>query len=81
MITIKAYSESFLVVGLVLTLAGMALQWNQSRHRMSLEERLKDGKVSGDQMRRRIIFYGRIAPVVTLLGSALLALFLFDLVG
>jgi hypothetical protein len=32
-------------------------------------------------MRRRIIFYGRIAPVVMLLGSALLALFLFDLVG
>lgn len=80
-ISSPATSEIALCAALALTVGGVVLQLNQSRHRMGLEERLKDGKVSGDEVRRQILFYSRLAPVVTLLGIVALALILFDLVG
>lgn len=77
----KSFSEAGLAVALVLTFAGVALQWHQNNHRMSLEERVKDGKVSEDEARRQILFYSRFAPIATVLGIALLGLVLFDLMG
>ena len=80
-ISTKSFSEAGLAVALVLTLVGVALHWNQPRHRMSLEELVKDGKVTADEARRQILFYERFAPVATMLGILLLGVVLFDMMG
>ncbi len=80
-ISTKSFSEAGLAAALVLTLVGVALHWNQPRHRMSLEERVKDGKVTPDEARRQILFYERFAPVATMLGILLLGVVLFELMA
>ncbi len=64
---------------ILLTLVGVALNWNLPRRRMSVEEHVKDGDMTEEQARRHLRFYERFAPVVTLVGVAVLIYVLFDL--
>ena len=75
------FDEVGVTAAIVLTLIGVTLHWYQPSHRMSLEERVKDGKITADEARRQILFYNRFAPVATLLGVAVLAVVLFDMMG
>ncbi len=54
-------------------LIGAWLCWGAPRYRMSLEERVKDGKMTDDLARRRILQSQWTGPVVTSIGVALLA--------
>lgn len=54
-------------------LVGMWLCWGSPRYRMSLEERLKDGKITEQQARWRISQSQWLGPVVTTLGVCWLA--------
>jgi hypothetical protein len=56
----------------VLTFVGMVLHWQLPRQRMAMEERMKDGKLTEMQARRRLKIFHWCAPVVTLTGIALL---------
>lgn len=71
--------EIGVVVAVLLTLVGVALHLYRPRHRMSVEERVKDAKMTEDEARRQIRFYDRCAPAVSALGVALLALAILDL--
>ena len=54
-------------------LIGAWLCWGAPRYRMTLEERVKDGKMTDDAARRRILQSQWTGPVVTSIGVALLA--------
>lgn len=73
--------EVGIVAAVVLTITGMALHWHLPRHRMSMEERLKDGKMTEAEARRQVRFYSWCAPVATLLGVGVLVVVLLDLSG
>ena len=75
----KIFDEVGIGAAIVLTLAGMAMHWHLPRHRMSMEERMKDGKMTEKEARRQLQFYTWCAPVATLLGVAVLVVVLFDL--
>ena len=64
---------------ILLTTLGMVMHWHLPRHRMSMEERVKDGDVTADEARLRIRFYARCAPLATLLGVTVLVYVLFHL--
>jgi len=64
---------------ILLTVLGVVMHWHLPRQQMSMEERVKDGKISEDQARREIRFYTRCAPIATLLGVVVLMFVLFDL--
>ena len=75
----KLFDEIGIGAAIVLTIAGMAMHWHLPRHRMSMEERVKDGKLTDEEARRQLRFYGWCAPVATLLGVGVLVVVLFDL--
>ena len=66
-------------VALLLTLVGLALHLYRPRHRMAVEERIKDNKLTETEARRQMRFYAVCAPTVTLLGVALVILVVYDL--
>lgn len=76
----KVFNEAGIVAAIVLTAIGMILHWYQPQHRMELEEKVKDGKLTDEEARRQILFYNRFAPVATLLGVVVLCIVLVDLV-
>lgn len=76
---IRTSDEVGIGVAVTLTLTGMALHWHLPRHRMSMEERMKDGKLTEEEVQRRLRFYGWCAPIATLLGVAVLVVVLFNL--
>jgi len=78
--TTNSFSEAGIGAAIVLTGFGMALHWYQPQHRMSLEERVKDGKLTAEEARRQIMFYNRFAPIATLLGVVVLCFVLLDLI-
>jgi hypothetical protein len=71
--------ELGLVGAVLLTIAGIALHLYRHGHRMSVEERVKDSRMTEEEARRQIEFLRLWAPLVTLLGVALLALAIYDL--
>lgn len=71
--------ELGVTVSILLTVAGLALHLYLPRHRMAVEERVKDSKMTEAEARRQVRFYERCAPTVTLLGVALVALVVYDL--
>jgi hypothetical protein len=75
----RAFNEAGVAAAIVLTAIGMVLHWYQPQHRMHLEERVKDGKISSAEAHRQIVFYNRFAPVATLLGVVVLCFVLIDL--
>ena len=64
--------EAMLILAAGITLAGTAMCWTAPHHRMSMEERAKDGKLSEEQARRKIQFRGWCGPIVTVIGCTLL---------
>jgi hypothetical protein len=59
-------------VGVCLTVLGTLLQWQLPRRRMSLEEHMKDGKITEVQVVRRLKFYHAFAPFLTICGAVIL---------
>ncbi|MCC6416034.1 MAG: hypothetical protein IT582_09000 [Opitutaceae bacterium] len=60
------------LAGVILSLTAVWLQWNLHRHVSRLEDKLKDGRLSADQVAQRVRWL-QLAPVVcTLLGASLL---------
>lgn len=64
--------EIGLAVAVVLTFAGMMLHWQLPGRRMTLEEKVKDGRISEAEARRRLRFHHFCAPLTTLAGIAML---------
>ncbi|QYM78128.1 hypothetical protein K0B96_12510 [Horticoccus luteus] len=60
------------VLGMVTTLAGIWLQWNQHWKRSDAEEALKDGKLSPAGAARRIRTWRVLAPTLTIAGTLIL---------
>ena len=75
----RLINEAGIAAAIVLTVTGMAMSWHLPRHRMSMEERVKDGKLTEAEAERRLRFYGWCAPVATLLGVGVLLVVLFEL--
>lgn len=73
------FTESGVAAAILLAITGMVLQWRLPRHRMSVEERAKDGDMTEDEARRQIRFYRICATLVTFLGILVLILVLVDL--
>ena len=63
----------------LLTLTGVVLNWSLPRRRMSIEEHVKDGDMTDEQARQHLRFHTRFAPIVTLVGVAMLVYVLYDL--
>jgi hypothetical protein len=59
-----------LAVGL--TFLGMVLHWQLPRQRMSVEEHMKDGKLTEAQAQRRLRVLSICAPAATISGILLL---------
>jgi hypothetical protein len=74
----RLIDEAGLALAVVLTVAGMAMHWHLPCHRMSMEERAKDGKLTEAQANRRVTILGRCALVTTIAGVAALLLVLWD---
>ncbi len=71
-------NELGLGVAVVLTVVGMGMHWHLPRHRMSLEERAKDGKLTESAAHRRVRLYSICATITTVAGMAVLVLVLLD---
>ena len=65
--------EVLVVTAAVITLVGTRLSWTAPRHRMSIEERTKDGELTEEQARRKIRLSGWSGPALVIVGVALLA--------
>lgn len=76
---VPLFDELGIAGAILLTVAGMLLHLYQPRHRMSMEERVKDSKMVEEEARRQIRFYQLCAPTVTLVGIALLTLAIYDM--
>jgi hypothetical protein len=61
-------------LAIALTVAGVTMHWRLPRQRMSIEERVKDGKLSEEAAQRWIKIYGWCAPTATVLGVLVLVL-------
>ena len=77
--TPRYFDEAGIGAAILLTLTGMMLHWHLPRHRMSMEERMKDGKMTEDEARRQIRFYSWCAPIATVAGVVVLIAVLFDM--
>ncbi len=73
------FDQAGICAAIMLTITGMSLHWHLPRHRMSMEERMKDGKMTEDEARRQIAFYAWCAPIATILGVIVLFAVLFDI--
>lgn len=74
----NSFDEMGITAAILLAIIGMVLHWRMPRHRMSVEEQVKDGDLSEDEARRQIRFYSVCAPLVTMLGIVVLLLVLID---
>ncbi|MBI4623328.1 MAG: hypothetical protein HY736_08940 [Verrucomicrobia bacterium] len=73
------FDEVGFSAAILLTLVGTALFWHAPRHRMSIEEHTKDGDLTEEEGRRRLLFYEWCAPAATTLGVVLLIVAIYDL--
>lgn len=67
-------AEWLALTGLVVTFAGVWLQWNLQWKRSDAEEALKDGKISAEAASRRIRRLGVLAPAICIAGMLMLVL-------
>lgn len=73
------FDEVGIGAAILLSLTGMLLQWRAHRHRMEIEERLKDDEIAEHEARRQLRFYQWCAPIATGLGILVLLVVLADL--
>lgn len=64
--------ELAMAAAAVVTLWGAWLCWTAPRHRMSVEERAKDGHITEDEARRRVFFRAKLGPALVIAGVAVL---------
>jgi hypothetical protein len=67
-----ALQTIWLSVAILLTLTGVWMQWHAPTYRMIAEEAMKDGKLTQDQVDRRLRVIGRTKRLCTLTGMILL---------
>jgi hypothetical protein len=67
-----AAAEIAFGLGVLLTLAGVHLQWHLPRRQMSLEERKKDGHLTEAGATRWIVWQRYSAPAFTVAGAILM---------
>ncbi|MFZ9682294.1 MAG: hypothetical protein ACO3DQ_03705 [Cephaloticoccus sp.] len=60
------------LVGVILTLTAVWLQWTLTRRISRFEDMLKDGRLTGTQMEQRIRWAQLMPVVFTLVGTCLL---------
>ena len=65
---------------IALTLSGIILNAYLPQLQTTLEEDAKDSKITNDEARRKIRFYGRCASLMTLVGVLVLVFVLIDFV-
>lgn len=70
--TATTAQEWMLGIAAVITIVGTALCWHAPHHRMSMEERAKDGRVTEEEARRRILIMRWSGPIVTVFGCGML---------
>ncbi len=78
-ITPRYFEEAGIGAAILLTVTGMLLHWHLPRHRMSVEEQMKDGKMTEEEARRQIKFYTWCAPIATVAGVIVLLAVLLDI--
>lgn len=71
--------EAGVVVAILITLVGIGLRTYLPAHRMTVEEHIKNNKISENEARRQIKFYETSSYWVTLLGMGLLILVVIDM--
>lgn len=69
-----SFVDFSLIMAVVLTVMGVTMHICQSRHRMSVEERIKDRKLSEREGRWHLKLYNTFAPGTSALGILLLVL-------
>jgi hypothetical protein len=77
--TARFFDEAGIGAAILLTMIGVVLHWHLPQHRTSLEERMKDNKLTDEEARRQLRFYSWCASVATVLGVVVLIAVLFDL--
>ena len=77
--TTSVVDEAGVGAAILLTMIGMVLHWRAPRLRMSLEEHMKDGKVTDKEAQRRIRFFHWCESVATVAGIVVLLAVMFDL--
>ena len=77
--TARYFDEAGIGAAIILTITGMVLHWHLPRHRMSMEERMKDGQMTEEEARRQIRFYSWCAPIATVAGVLVLIAVLIDM--
>lgn len=75
----RLFDELGVAGAILLTMAGLGLHLYRANHRMTVEERVKDSRMTEAEARRQMKFYALWAPVVTVLGVVLLSLAIYDL--
>ncbi len=71
--------EVGLTVVVIITIVGILLRLYVPRHRMEVEEHMKNGKITEDEARRQIKFLETSTSVLTIVGLVLLVLVLIDM--
>ena len=77
--TVRNLDEIGVGAAILLMLTGMVLHWHAPRLRMSLEELMKDGKVTDQEAQRQIRFSHWCESIATVAGILVLLAVLFDL--
>ncbi len=75
----KIFDEVGVGAAIVLMLVGMGLHWYSPRLRISLEELIKDNKVTDAEARRQIRFAHSCESVATVAGMVVVLAVLYDL--
>jgi hypothetical protein len=69
----SAVQEATIILAAIVILTGTRLCWTAPRHRMSMEERAKDGVITEEQARRSIQRRNWCGPATIVVGVVLLA--------
>ena len=75
------YSNLCLVIAIILTLAGVWIQWHVGEYSMSGEEAVKNRKLTAEQVVRRLVLIRRSGQVLTFSGMGLLLVSLLMTMG
>lgn len=70
----QLFGDLSLIMAVILTVMGVTMHLCQPRHRMSVEERIKDRRISEYEGRWHLKLYGSFAPITSGLGMILLVL-------
>jgi hypothetical protein len=68
------HTEIVGLCGLVISLTSIWLQWDLQQRLSNIEDRLKDGRITGEQAMQKIRFWKYFAPALSLTGVILLGI-------